>query len=82
MLFDKILNHQSTGSASVSGGTNQASRSGGEDALQINSVWSGPIIILSNEQQAELDKHYLSYNSTISSESFDAIFGERKDSEL
>ncbi|MBS2008995.1 MAG: hypothetical protein JST01_18230 [Cyanobacteria bacterium SZAS TMP-1] len=82
MIFDKILNHQSAGSASVSGGTDRAARSNDGDALQISNVWSGPIIMLSNEQQAELDKHYLSYNSTISSESFDAIFGERKDCEL
>ena len=42
--------------------------------LEITEVWQGPIIILSDESQMELERHYLSYNSTIAAESFEAIF--------
>jgi len=82
MFFDKILNPHPTGGGTISGGGLDNARATVSDALQINNVWSGPIIILSSDQQAELDRHYLSYNSTISSESFDAIFGDRSGGDI
>ncbi len=88
MIFGKLLNgYQQNGGAlkpAVISAPVQRDNLAGydEDAggrcLEITNVWSGPIIILSSESQAELEKHYLTYNSTIPSASFDAIFRDQR----
>jgi hypothetical protein len=88
MIFGKILNsYQQSGGAlrpaaignneALSSGTAKVEQPAASQRLEITNVWSGPIIILSNDSQMELEKHYLNYNSTIPAASFDAIFRGR-----
>ena len=88
MIFGRLLNPNQQGRATVSGGANancgalsSSTPVHGQPvsnaAVEITNIWSGPIIILSSDRQAELEKHYLNYNSTIPPESFDAIFRDR-----
>jgi len=78
MIFDRafqtvkqnIVGHNVSHSAA-------ASRCDTEQSVAITNVWQAPIIILSNEHQQELEKHYLNYSSTIPNESFEAIFGDK-----
>jgi hypothetical protein len=90
MIFGKLLSSVQLNGGALKAPLNKtaatkenvlASEAGHSPAvLEITNVWSGPIIILSDESQMELEKHYLAYNPTISAESFEAIFrGQRLD---
>jgi len=88
MIFGKLLNgYQLNGGAlkpAVANAPGQPDSLAGYEQdqggarLEITNVWRGPIIILTSESQAELEKHYLTYNSKIPSESFDAIFRDQR----
>jgi hypothetical protein len=60
-----------------SNGVTQTSQTADTGRVEITNIWSGPILILSDDSQIELEKHYLNYSSTIPAESFEAIFRGR-----